>query len=64
MEKTSSNLIDKNYIGEQIVKKTKHSSYRGFISIDQEMGKEISLMFFHPSNKNAFSKTGHLAGKL
>ena len=41
----------------------KTSSYRGFTSIDQEMGKEIAMQFFYPSKKKSFEETGSLIGK-
>lgn len=45
-------------------KKTAVASFRGFISIDQEMGREIAMMFFKPSKRYSLSKSGHLAGKI
>ncbi len=46
------------------IKKANVSQFRGFISIDQEMGKEISMMFFNPSKRISLSESGCLAGKL
>ena len=46
------------------LKKTVMSSFRGFVSIDQEMGREIAMMFFNPSKDNSFAASGYLAGKV
>lgn len=45
-------------------KKANVSQFRGFISIDQEMGREISMMFFNPTKRVSLSESGCLAGKL
>ncbi|MEO6454579.1 MAG: hypothetical protein ABIN97_10920 [Ginsengibacter sp.] len=36
------------------------TSYRGFVSIDQEMGREIAMNFFNPSKKSVCSQKGFL----
>ena len=55
----SSGKIDRTNI-----KKATTSQIRGFISIDQEMGREIAMMFFNPSKRASISESGCLAGKL
>ena len=46
------------------IKKDSVTQIRGFISIDQEMGREIAMMFFNPSKRISLSESGCLAGKL
>ncbi len=51
------------YSLEKEKKSINKTSYRGFASIDQEMGREIALEFFHPSKKTICSQKGFLFGK-
>ena len=60
----SNSEATKNSASNTISRKTKDCSFRGFVSIDQEMGREIAMMFFKPSKKISLSESGHLAGKL
>ena len=46
------------------IKKATTTQIRGFVSIDQEMGREIAMMFFNPSKRASISESGCLAGKL
>lgn len=43
--------------------KSGHTFYRGFISIDQEIEREIAMTFFCPSKKSVYSQKGFLFNK-
>lgn len=63
MENLTRSLKPSVYTTTNVLKKVCQTSYRGFMSIDQEMGREIAMEFFKPSKKSIYSQKGFLFGK-
>jgi hypothetical protein len=63
MENLTLNPKSSIYSSNNTSKKIRQASYRGFASIDQEMGRDIAMEFFKPSKKTFCSQKGFLFTK-